>query len=152
MMVREIAESMGCFDQIDFLDDNNSLAIGPCMACADYVDRYRYAVVAIGNAELRMAQIEMLEAAGYEIATLVAPTAYVSPSAKLGKGTVIEPNAGVQTGASVGLGCIISSGAVVRHNACLGNVCHVDCNAVVLSGATVPIGTVISPISVYPQN
>ena len=152
MMAREIAESMGCFDQIDFLDDNSSLAIGPCKACADYVDRYRYAIVAIGNAELRLAQIEMLEAAGYEIATLIAPTAYVSPSAKLGKGTVIEPNACVQTGASLGIGCIISSGAVVRHNACLESVCQVDCNAVVLSGGTVPIGTGIPPVSVYPKN
>ena len=28
LMVKEIAESMSCFDKIDFLDDNNEIAIG----------------------------------------------------------------------------------------------------------------------------
>ena len=28
LMVKEIAESMGCFDKIDFLDDNNEIAVG----------------------------------------------------------------------------------------------------------------------------
>ncbi len=149
LMVKEIAESMRAFDRIDFLDDNSRLAIGKLADYANLSGTYGFAIVAIGNPDLRSGWTERLEQAGYSIATLIAPSAYIAPSAHLMKGTIIEPNATVQANATVAVGSIISSGAVIRHNASVGNYCHVDCNAVVLSGATMPDKTKVLPLSCF---
>ena len=52
MVAKEIAESMGCFDQIDFVDDVNEIAICKISEIESLVHEYDSAVVAIGNSEL----------------------------------------------------------------------------------------------------
>ena len=148
-MAAEIAQEMGIFAKIAFLDDS-FLACHPEQATrvegslADlpkFAADYRYGFVAIGNPTLRRKLTEQLLQNNMTPATLVHPTAYVSPSAKLEQGCCIEPNATVQTGATLKAATFIASGAVVRHNAIVGEYCHVDCNAVVNSTANVPAGT-----------
>ena len=142
-LVREIAESTGDFARIDFLDDQNPLAIGPLASYTEHCGEYGRAVVAIGNPQVRLAWLQKLQTAGYCLRPLVSPSAHASPSAVLGDGTVLEPMAVVQAAAVLGRGCIVSSGAVVRHNAVMDEGCHCDCNAVVLSCARVPAYTKI---------
>jgi len=77
---------------------------------------YNAAVVGIGNNQLRRELLRRLQSYGYRIPVLIHPTAYVSQSAKIGKGTVVEPKAIVNTGSQVGEGCIISAGAIVDHD------------------------------------
>ena len=149
LMVKEIAESMNCFDKIDFLDDNNEIAIGKLNDYENFSCEYRYAVVAIGNHEIRLSYIQKLEEACFIVAIIASPSAHIAPSAQIMKGSIIEPMAVVQANSAVAVGCIISSGAVIRHNAFVGDVCHVDCNAVVMSGSIVPAKTKIEACSVY---
>ena len=149
MMVKEIAESTDCFDEIAFLDDNNEIAIGRLESYQTLVCEYQYAIVAIGNPNIRLSYIEKLEKAGFVVETLVSPYAYVSPSAQIMAGSIIEPMAVVQAHTTLARGCIVSSGAVVRHNACVGDVCHIDCNAVVMSNVLVPANTKVEACSVY---
>ena len=149
LMAKEIAESMNCFDKIDFLDDNSELAIGRLSDYEKLVVEYSNAIVAIGNPDVRLSWIQRLEEACYRVAVLVAPSAYVSPSAQLMKGTIVEPNATVQANTTVAIGCIVSSGAVIRHNAFVGDCCHLDCNAVVMSGTIVPAKTKVPPLICY---
>ncbi|WP_407450197.1 hypothetical protein [Fibrobacter sp.] len=148
-MAAEIAQEMGIFAKIAFLDDS-FLACHPEQATrvegsmADlpkFAADYRYGFVAIGNPALRRRLTEQLLQNNMTPATLVHPTAYVSPSAKLEPGCCIEPLAVVQTDAVLGTATFVASGAVVRHNAVVGEYCHVDCNAVVNSTANVPAGT-----------
>ena len=148
-MAAEIAQEMGVFERIAFLDDS-FLACHPEQATrvegsmADlpkFAADYRYGFVAIGNPELRRKLTEQLLQNNMTPAMLVHPTAYVSPSAKLEQGCCIEPNATVQTGATLKTATFIASGAVVRHNAVVGEYCHIDCNAVVNSTANVPADT-----------
>lgn len=134
MVAKEIAEAMNCFEKIDFLDDNNEIAIGKFEQYEDFVGKYTYAVVAMGNPELRLSYLQKLEEACFQIAILVHPKAYISPSAQLMQGTIVEPMAAVHTGSAVAKGCIISAGAVVNHNCFIGDGCHVDCGAVVKAG------------------
>lgn len=148
LMVKEIAESMECFDKIDFLDDKSELAVGKLCDYANFSREYRYAVVAIGNPEIRLSYIQKLEEACFIVAIVASPSAYIAPSAQIMKGSIIEPMAVVQANSAVAVGCIISSGAVVRHNAFVGDVCHVDCNAVVMSGSIVPAKTKIEACTV----
>lgn len=141
MVVREVAEDMGCFEKIDFLDDNNEVAIGKLADYEKFCFKYRYAIVAIGDTEVRLAWIQRLEEACYTVAIIVSPKAYISPTAQLMKGTIVEPMAVVHANAVVAIGCIISAGTVVNHDAFVGDACHCDCNSVVMAGTLVLAGT-----------
>lgn len=142
MVAGEIAGSMGIFESIAFLDDNNPAAVGKLFEYEKFRREYGCAVAAIGSFELRMQLIGKLAEAGFEVPVLIHKTAYVSPSAVIGMGSFIEPMTVVHTDAKVGNGCIISSGTVINHNAVVGDGCHLNCCTVVKSSAEVPAGTV----------
>lgn len=170
-MAAEIAQEMGIFTKIAFLDDsfsachperNEAISSSTCHpersvsgvegSLADlpkFAAEFRYGFVAIGNPELRRRLTEQLLSNGITPAILVHPAAYVSPSAQLQKGCCIEPNATVQTGATLGTATFVASGAVVRHNATINEYCHIDCNAVVQTGAVVPAATKVFCNSVF---
>lgn len=148
LMVKEIAESMRCFDKIDFLDDRSPLAVGKLGDAVSFAGEYSCAVVAIGNPDVRLALLEHL-AAQFALPVIASPAAFVSPSARLSPGVIVEPMAVVQANSSVALGAIIGSGAVVRHNAEVGEVCQIDCNAVVMSGSAVSPKTKVQACTVY---
>lgn len=133
-VAKEIAEDVGTFEKIDFLDDNSPFAIGKISDMEKFSDKYQYAFVALGDVELRLKLIEKLEEACYRIAILVSPKAYVSPSAQILKGTIVEPMAAVHTDACVSVGCIVSAGAVINHNVFVGDGCHINCNATIDAG------------------
>lgn len=144
-LVYELAESLGCYDKISFLDDCLSEGVvGGFVDAKKLLEEYSCAIVAIGNSDLRLKLLNQLEEMGYEIPVLIHSTAYVSPSAVIAKGSIIEPLALVQTGVTIGKGCLISSGAVVNHNAIVCDGCHIDCNATVPARATVPYNTKIT--------
>lgn len=149
MIAKEVAESMGVFERIDFLDDNNEIAIGKIKDYENFVCDYSYAFVAIGDNAFRLEMIEKLQGACYQIAILVSSKSFVSPSAQLRKGTIVEPMAVVQANASVAIGCLVCSGAVVKHNAFVGDGCYLDCNGVVQAGVLVPARTKVDANTVY---
>ncbi len=136
----EIAQSVGLYEKIDFLDDNVSHAIGKISEYDAYLDSYDEAIVAIGNSKVRLQLLGELQEK-IPLATLISPRAYVSPSAYVAGGCVVEPMAVIHANARVETGCLISAGAVVNHDACLAAGCHVDCNAVVTSSERILSGT-----------
>lgn len=134
MVAREIAESMGSFEKIDFLDDHKEFAIDKLTNYEKYAAEYTYAIVAIGNAETRLSYIQKLEEACFRIAILVSPRAYIAPSAQLMKGSIIEPMAVIHANAVVAVGVIVCAGAIVNHNAAVGDGCLLQCGSVVAAG------------------
>ena len=66
-VVKETAEAIGGFEQIDFLDDQLDLAIGKCEDFQEYINDYSYGFVAIGNNEQRIRWIEKLIEAGFNL-------------------------------------------------------------------------------------
>jgi len=142
-LVKEIAEATGQFKRIEFIDNHSSKAIATFDSIADLRSEYEVAIVAIGNAEVRLEYLNNLQSYGYRLVSLIHPRAYVSPSAKIEAGCVIEPFSVVQANTWLGKGCLISSGAVVNHNAILEDGCHIDCNATVKARAIVKARTKI---------
>ena len=63
-VVYEIAESLQCYNKINFLDDKNPVAIGILQDYTKFVGEYDSAIVAIGNPDIRLNYIEKLKAAG----------------------------------------------------------------------------------------
>ena len=83
------------------------------------------AVVALGDNRRRDAMQAVLQSLGYALPPIVHPTAWLSPSARLGAGTVVLQQAAISAEAMIGCGVIINSAAVVEHDAEIGDFAHV---------------------------
>lgn len=130
-LLKEIAEATKEYGDIAFLDDLSSDGvIGKMEDYPLFTDQYQDAVVAIGNPEFRLSWLKKIEQF-YNIPVIIHPSAYISPSAVIGKGSIIEPLAVVHTAVVIGEGCIISAGAIINHNSLLKKGVHCDCGCVI---------------------
>lgn len=98
---------------------------------------YTLLVVGIGNNSFRAQVYEKAAAWGYTFPNIIAPSAYVSPFAKIGVGCVILQNACVQNGAVVANGVLLNAGAEVHCDAVVENYALIYTNSVVRTGAKV---------------
>ena len=98
---------------------------------------YGLLVVGIGNNKLRAQVYEKAKLLGYDFPNIVAPSAYISPYAKIGCGCVVLQNACVQNGASVGNGALLNAGAEVHCDATVGGYTLIYTNSVIRTGAVV---------------
>lgn len=83
----------------------------------------------VGDNLARQRLAEKCLAWGAELATLIHPTASMSPSAQLKPGTVVMAQAAVNPNAQIGRGAIVNTGAVVEHDVVIGDYAHVAPNA-----------------------
>ena len=140
-VVKEVAEAIGTYEKVAFIDDNSTLAVGKMENLQELHGEYDAAFVGVGNNHLRRELLGRLQSYGYSIPVLVHPTAYVSRSAKIGKGTVVEPKAIVNASSQVSDGCIISVGAIVDHDVILEECVHVNAGAICKAGSIVTVET-----------
>lgn len=148
-VAKEIAEKMGCFEKIDFLDDNNQVAIGKLNEFGSFFGEYDAAVVAIGLPKLRLDYLSRLKKTGYKLPVLIHPQSYISTSAKCCEGCIVEAFVGVNANARIGEGCILSMGCIVNHDAAVGDGCHIDCGAIVPARMMVDAGVKVNCGIVY---
>ena len=111
------------------LDDADM--VHPLSSFQSYINPSTSFIPAFGNNAFRMEWINRIEEIGGQLATLIHPTAYVSPTATISQGTVILPHAIVNTDVVVGKGCIINLGAIVDHGCTLEEGVHVAPGAIV---------------------
>ncbi|HEY9480215.1 MAG TPA: acetyltransferase, partial [Gemmatimonadaceae bacterium] len=71
------------------------------------------------------------------IPSLVHPSAIVSASSVLGRGTVVFPLAVVNAAARVGEGVIVNSGAIIEHDCVVGDGAHIAPGSVLTGGVLV---------------
>ena len=142
---RMVAEQAMLQYDCAFVDDGQSVGaeicgipvVGGLADLPDLRKEYGLLVVGIGNNPFRAQVYEKATVLGYEFPNIVAPSAYISPYAKLGCGCVVLQNACVQNGASVGNGVLLNAGTEVHCDATVGNYALVYSNSVVRTGATV---------------
>ena len=132
-VVAEAALATGRWERIAFVDDRHaqlSDVLGhPVLGGIDDASRFRAeyadAVVAIGNARVRLHVMDRLKSEGFGLPLVIHPSAWVSPSAVLGDGTVVFAMAAVNACAVIGRGGIVNTGATVDHDCRLGDGVHV---------------------------
>lgn len=111
------------------LDDSNPAH--PLSSFSSYISGDTEFIPAFGNNDFRMEWINRIEESSGQLATLIHPTAYVSPTATINPGTVILPHAIINTDVVVGKGCIINLGAIVDHGCILEEGVHIAPGAIV---------------------
>ena len=144
--IRDLAEQLGCYDKIAFLDDKIPQAGGVLGTCGEYLsfaDETTEIYPAFGNNEIRMEWIERLQENGIRVPVLVHPAAYVSPTATLFSGVTVLPKAVVNTGVMVKTGCIINIGALVDHDSIIEEGCHLAPGAIIKAENRIPAGSKI---------
>lgn len=149
--VKEIAEKIGMFDQIAFLDDNTAIpeAIDILENAPRYRSQFPFAYPAIGDCKRRAELIVFLEKAGYCVPRIIHPSVTLSPSSVIESGVIIEANATVGAMAHIKKGCIISSNALIDRGAVVSEAVHVDSSATVTKDCFVPPQTKIESGTVY---
>lgn len=125
--VADVAEQLGY--SIITLDDADSFH--PLSTFSSYIDENTSFIPAFGNNVFRVEWVNRIKESGGQLATLIHPTAYVSPTATIKSGTVILPHAIVNTDVVVGEGCIINIGAIVDHGCFIEEGVHLAPGAIV---------------------
>lgn len=103
----------------------------------------KYALVAVGqihSPELRIKLKNKITQAGFELATVKSPTAYVSPSALIGAGSIIMHGAILNAGVQVGSNCIINSKALLEHDVRVRDHTHISTGAILNGSVSVDEG------------
>ena len=125
--VADVAEQLGY--NILFLDD--SFPDHPLSSFVDFIGEGVEFIPAFGNNAFRLEWINKLQTAGAVLATLIHPTAYVSPTATISHGTVILPHAIINTDVVINRGCIINLGAILDHWCIIEEGVHICLGAIV---------------------
>ena len=138
--VADVAAQTGAYDEILFLDDNSQAedVIGKCPDFSAHADENTFFYPAFGSNEGRVLWMKRLKDSGCKVATIIHPTAYVSPTVRMAEGNAVLPHAVVNTGCEVRTGCIINCGAIVDHGCVLEEGAHVCLGAIVKAENRVP--------------
>lgn len=143
-VVAETAECSGRWSRIAFLDDRHAELDGTLRwsvlgTVADAIvlrDSFEAVAVAVGNNTTRLRLLDRMVAEGYSAPPIVHPTAWVSPSARVGEGCIVLAQAVIQANAWLGRGVIVNTAASVDHDCCIGDGVHI-CPGVRLAGEVV---------------
>lgn len=124
-VVADIARA-NAYETIHFLDDSSENKFSENLPKGDII-------VAIGNMQVRRRLCKRVQAAGFNLVSLIHPSAMISSSATIEAGTVVMPLAVINARAHIAGGCIINTAAVVEHD-CVINAYVNICPRVSLAG------------------
>lgn len=144
-VVRELIDDCGF--SIDYMIDDNSFKQGLGAGDVPVISRQEAerigtvgsdVAVAVGAAEVRADVAKWIDAAGFKPWTLIHPSAYVSPSARVGRGSLIHKDAFVWTHTRLGDFVILSPGARVAHHSEIGDFSMLSMSAI--AGSNMVVG------------
>lgn len=138
--VKEIAESMGCFEKIAFVDNEREGAIGKLEDVESFYPEYNCAIAACDDGVERLEWNKKLEAL-YNIPVLFHMDSTISPSADLLPGCIVEPRAVVGCGSTIGQATVIGANVVVEPYCFIGDSCTLKSGTIVKSTSMVAMNT-----------
>lgn len=131
-VVADIAEKTRQWDEISFLDDNQTIqsvgrykVIG-VIADIGKCDKDTRFFVAIGNNIARQEVQSNLERQGLPVATLIHPNSVIASDVEIGPGSAVMAGAIVNSSATIGKGCIINTASSVDHDCVIEDYVHIS--------------------------
>ena len=134
-VVADIAHRNG-YKEIVFIDDGDNTFMNFETFTSEFTN-ILHIVLGIGDNKIRAKVYEKVCEAGYEIITLIDPSAIIAPSVEIGNGTVIMPGVIINADARIGKGSILNSGSVIEHDCIIGNFTHLSPNIALAGGVEV---------------
>jgi sugar O-acyltransferase (sialic acid O-acetyltransferase NeuD family) len=110
------------------------------------ISKAQFALIALGqisSPDARVSLYQQVSKAGFDLANVLSPSAYVSSSAQIGEGTIVMHGAIINTGAKVGSNCIINSRVLLEHDTQVLDNCHISTGAILNGGVLVEEGCFI---------
>jgi UDP-3-O-[3-hydroxymyristoyl] glucosamine N-acyltransferase len=138
--VKEIAESMGCFEEISFVDNDREEAIGKLEDVESFYPEYNCAIAACDDGTERLEWNKKLETL-YNIPVLFHMDSTISPSANLMPGCIVEPRAVVGCESTIGQATVIGANSVVEPYCLVGDGCTLKSGTIVKSTSMVAMNT-----------
>lgn len=124
LVVADIALSCG-YKEVIFIDDGKL----EYQKFEDiHKDHKTPIIIGIGDNKTRAKLQQKVKQEGFRVATLVHPSAIISPSITLGEGIVIMPNVVINAQAKIGDGAILNTACVIEHECKIGNFVHISPN------------------------
>ncbi|WP_169306622.1 acetyltransferase [Cohnella pontilimi] len=143
--VADAALMTGIWDRIAFLDDKEDLeevsgfpVLGQFNLFPRFLNDFDGAFVAIGNNDLRLKLIIVLQHAGFNVPSIIHPHSSVSKRSKIAAGSIVMAGAVVNTDATIERGCIINTCSSVDHDCYVQEGVHISPGSHV--GGTASIG------------
>jgi sugar O-acyltransferase (sialic acid O-acetyltransferase NeuD family) len=118
------------YDIIGYVDDVYASAYltqtygVPCLGTSDALAALKAddvrAVVSITDATARARYGDLLDSLGFEMETLIFPTAVIDEFARVGRGCIVRHQAVVSAQVELGRNCVVSDNAYVGHDSVIG--------------------------------
>lgn len=83
-------------------------------------------IVAIGDNSIRMEKMTHFLNEKIPLATIIHPSAIISPSATIAEGSVVFARAVLNPDCTIGAGTIINTGAIIEHDCTIGHGVHIS--------------------------
>ena len=109
-------------------------------------------LLAVGVGGARRQQFEELKEKGFNIATVVHPSAIVAHDVKLGEGAQLMAGAVVQPGVDVGVNTVLNTGCRVDHDCTIGSHSFIAPGAVLCGGVNIGDSTHVGAGAVVIEN
>lgn len=125
--------------------------IGTDSDLSELAKMHKYALVTVGqiqSPDMRMRLYEQAIKAGFQLPTIVAPSAHVSRHAVVGAGSIVMHGAIVNAGAKVGANCIINTRALLEHDVTVADHCHISTGAILNGNVCIGAGSFVGSASV----
>lgn len=113
-----------------------------------------YALITLGQIKTpahRTRLYQQVVALGFQLPTIIVPSAYVSRHATVGAGTIVMHGAIVSAGTSVGKNCIINTRALLEHDATVADHCHISTGAIINGNTVIGSGSFVGSGSIIKE-
>jgi sugar O-acyltransferase (sialic acid O-acetyltransferase NeuD family) len=94
-----------------------------------YKKGYNYAFItvgSIGNTDVRVNLLKVLEDIGFEIPNIIDPSAEISEHVTLAKGIYVGKNTVINVGSNIEKCAIINTGSIIEHDCIIGEFSHIS--------------------------
>ncbi len=132
LVVADIAKACG-YQHIQFVDDHL-----PYYPSLNDIVADRPITIGVGDNTIRAKIFDKLQHRGFEMVSLIHPTATIADTVSIGVATVIMPHVVVNAKSTIGKGSILNTASVIEHENMIGSFVHISPN--VSLGGAVTVG------------